>query len=190
MTKSWNILGRVMRERRGTVAIMFAFLTPVLMGSLALGFETSNWYVTKRNEQNAADAAAIAAATNGSANYAAEAKAVTANYGFADGVDNVTVTASNSATCPSGGNTCYSVTITKTVPLYLSRVVGYSGNGGSQSLGAVAIAKQGTQQRQYCLLALDAVGTDLVANGGPQADFSGCSIMSDASAVCHGSNLK
>ncbi len=97
-----------MRERRGTVAIMFAFLTPVLMGSLALGFETSNWYVTKRNQQNAADAAAIAAATNGGTNYAAEAKAVAANYGYVDGADDVTVTASNSATCPSGGNTCYS----------------------------------------------------------------------------------
>src|SRR5258708_14622912 len=128
MTKSWNILGRVVRERRGTVAIMFAFLTPVLMGSLALGFETSNWYVTKRNQQNAADAAAIAAATNAATNYAAEAKAVTANYGFVDGANNVTVTASNSATCPTGGNTCYSVTIPKIVPLYLSQMEGYSRN--------------------------------------------------------------
>ncbi len=181
-----------MRERRGTVAIMFAFLTPVLMGSLALGFETSNWYVTKRNQQNAADAAAIAAATNAGANYADEAKAVTANYGFVDGANNVTVTASNSATCPTGGNTCYSVTITKIVPLYLSQMVGYSGNvNGSHevSLGAVAIAKQGTQPREYCLLALDTVGTDLTSNGGPQADFSGCSVMSNASSVCHGSNL-
>src|SRR5437016_2923412 len=136
----------MMRERRGTVATMFAFLTPVLMGSLALGFETSNWYVTKRNQQNAADAAALAAATNGSANYAAEAKAVAANYGFIDGADNVAVTASNAAACPAGGNNCYSVMITKTVPLYLSQMVGYSGNvNGSHrvSLGAVAIAKQG-----------------------------------------------
>jgi Flp pilus assembly protein TadG len=184
----------MMCERRGTVATMFAFLTPVLMGSLALGFETSNWYVTKRNEQNAADAAAIAASTNGGANYAAEAKAVAANYGFVDGTNNVTVTASNSATCPTGGNTCYSVTITNLVPLYLSQMVGYSGNttanGSNQvSLSAVAIAKQGTQQRQYCLLALDTVGTDLTSNGGPQADFSGCSVMSNSSAVCHGSNL-
>jgi len=184
----------MMCERRGTVATMFAFLTPVLMGSLALGFETSNWYVTKRNQQNAADAAAIAASTNAGTNYAAEAKAVAANYGFVDGAGNVTVTASNSATCPTGGNTCYSVTITNLVPLYLSQMVGYSGNttanGSNQvSLSAVAIAKQGTQQRQYCLLALDTVGTDLTSNGGPQADFSGCSVMSNSSAVCHGSNL-
>ena len=183
-----------MRERRGTVAIMFAFLTPILMGSLALGFETSYWYVTERNQQNAADAAAIAAATNAGTNYAIEAKAVAANYGFIDGAANVTVTASNSATCPAGGNSCYSVTITKAVPLYLSQVVGYSGNttvGGSNgvAVSAVAIAKQGTQQREYCMLALDTVGTDLTSNGGPQADFSGCSVMSNSSAVCHGSNL-
>jgi Flp pilus assembly protein TadG len=194
MTKVWKVPGRMMRERRGTVATMFAFLTPVLMGSLALGFETSNWYVTKRNQQNAADAAAIAASTNAGTNYDVEAKAVAANYGFTDGVNNVTVTASNSAPCPTGGNTCYSVTITNSVPLYLSQMVGYSGNatvnGVHQvSLSAVAIAKQGTQPRQYCLLALDTVGTDLTSNGGPQADFSGCSVMSNSSAVCHGSNL-
>src|SRR5258706_12368520 len=105
MTKCWKVLGRMMGDRRGTVATMFAFLTPVLMGSLALGFETSNWYVTKRNQQNAADAAAIAAATNGGTNYAAEAKAVAANYGYCDGADDVTVTSSNSATCRSGAKT-------------------------------------------------------------------------------------
>ena len=193
-TKSWKFLVRLMRERRGTVAIMFALLSPVLIGALGLGFETSYWYMVKRNQQNAADAAAIAAATNGAANYATEAKAVTAQYGFVDGTGNVTVVASNTATCPSGGTTCYSVTITEAVPLFLSQVVGYSGTttvSGSRAVnvGAVAVAKQQSQLRQYCLLALSTVGIDLTSNGGPQADFSGCSIMSNSSAVCHGSNL-
>jgi Flp pilus assembly protein TadG len=183
-----------MRERRGTVAIMFAFLTPVLMGALGLGFETSYWYLIKRDQQNAADAAAIAAATNGGSNYAAEAKAVASQYGYVDGTGHVSVVASNSATCPSGGTTCYSVTITKAVPLFLTQVAGYTGNttvDGSPgvNVNAVAVAKQQTQQREYCLLALSTVGIDLTSNGGPQADFSGCSIMSNSSAVCHGSNL-
>jgi Flp pilus assembly protein TadG len=193
-TKSWNFLVRLMCERRGTVAIMFAFLTPVLMGGLGLGFETSYWYPIKRDQQNAADAAAIAAATNGGSNYAAEAKAVASQYGYVDGAGNVTVVASNSATCPSGGTTCYSVTITKAVPLFLTQVAGYTGNttvDGSPgvNVNAVAVAKQQTQPREYCLLALSTVGIDLTSNGGPQADFSGCSIMSNSSAVCHGSNL-
>jgi hypothetical protein len=36
----------------------------------------------------------IAAATNGTSNYAAEAKAVAAQYGYVDGTNNATVTAS------------------------------------------------------------------------------------------------
>jgi len=182
-------------DKRGTIAILFGLLTPVLVGGMAVGVETSYWYVSQRNQQNAADAAAMAAATNAGANYAVEAKAVAAQYGFVDGAGNVTVTATNSAACPAGGNSCYSVTIARAVPLYLTQVVGYRGdtsladNGHGKLLRARAVAKQGAQDRQYCLLALSSVGTDFVANGGPKADLTGCSIMSNSSAVCNGSNL-
>ena len=91
--------------------------------------------------QAAANSAAIAAATNGGSTYAAEARAVTANYGFTDGSNNVTVTVSNAASCPSGGNTCYSVTISKTVPLYLMEVVGYKGNGTLSSSPAQSLTE-------------------------------------------------
>ena len=40
--------------------------------------------------------------------------------------NNISVTASNTAPCPSGGATCYSATITGYVPLFLSQVVGYT----------------------------------------------------------------
>jgi hypothetical protein len=190
----WNFLKRLTREQRGTVAVLFGLLTPVLVGGMALGVETSYWYVSQRNQQNAADAAALAAATNGSANYATEAKAVAAKYGFVDGAGNVTVTASNAAPCPAGGNNCYSVNIAKAVPLYLTEVTGYTGdtNIGDQRaklLNGKAVATQGTQDRRYCILALSQVGVDLVANGGPKADLAGCSIMSNSSATCNGHDL-
>src|SRR6266852_329659 len=102
---------RLCADRRGNIAVMMALLLPALVGAMGLGFEVSNWYMTKRAMQNAADAAAIAAAMNGTSNYDVEAKAVTAQYGYVNGSNNVTVTASNAAACPSGGNTCYSVTI-------------------------------------------------------------------------------
>ena len=103
-----------------TVAVVMGVLLPVLIGTLGLGFEVSNWYLTNRGMQNAADAAAIAAATNAGSNDDVEAKAVTAQYGFTDGSNNVTVTASNAAACPSGiSGPCYSVTITSLVPLFL-----------------------------------------------------------------------
>src|SRR5437868_15229402 len=115
-------LHRLREDQRGTVSVMMGFLIIPLVGALGIGFEVSSWYMTTRSMQNAADAAALAAATNGGANYDVEAKAVAALYGFVHGTNNVSVVASNTAACPSGGNNCYSVTITGYVPLYVSQV--------------------------------------------------------------------
>jgi Flp pilus assembly protein TadG len=57
-------------ERSGVVAVIVALAMPVLVGAMGLAAETSYWYVHQRGMQNAADAAAIAAATNGTATYA------------------------------------------------------------------------------------------------------------------------
>jgi Flp pilus assembly protein TadG len=77
-------LHRLRNDQRGTVSLMMGLLIVPLVGALGIGFEVSNWYMTGRNMQNAADAAALAAATNGGANYDVEAKAVAAQYGFVD----------------------------------------------------------------------------------------------------------
>src|SRR6516165_6254666 len=172
-----SIIARIARDlvklradQSGNVAVMMGFLLPVLIGGLGMGFEVGDWYLQTRAMQNAADSAAIAAAANASPNYGTEAKAVAAQYGFVDGVNNVTVTPSNTAACPSGGNTCYSVTITSLVPLYVIQVVGYQGDttvGGAKqkSLTSLAIAKQSTIQQPLCLLALNQSGTALRSNG-------------------------
>src|SRR5438067_3770288 len=128
-------LVRLRADRRGNVAVMAGLLMAPLIGAMGVGFEISNWYLAKRAMQNAADAAAIAAATNGGSNYAVEAKAVTAQYGFVNGSKNVTVTASNTAACPGGGDTCYSVTIAGLVPLFLSQVIGYKGDASLNGAG-------------------------------------------------------
>lgn len=195
------IFAKVVRDIRrlrvdqcGNIAVMMAFLFPVIAGGLGLGFEASNWYLQTRAMQNAANSAAIAAATNASSNYDVEAKAVAAQYGFADGINNVTVTASNTATCPSGGSTCYSVTISSMVPLFLSQVVGFQGDitvkGVKEKIvSSAAIAKQTTINQVICLLALDTSGTALRTNGAPKANFTGCTVFSNADATCNGSNL-
>jgi Flp pilus assembly protein TadG len=109
-------------------------LIPVVR-AMGAGFELANWYRQKHSMQNAADAATIAAIINGSASYDIEAKAVAAQYCFVDGSNNATVTGSNTATCPAGGNTCNSVTISSFVPLYLSPVLGYKDNATALSEG-------------------------------------------------------
>ena len=182
-------IGRFFKDRRGNVAIFTALAAPVLVGAVGLGVEVADWYLIQRDMQNAANSAVLAAATNGGDTYADEAKAVAARYGFADGVDYVSVVASNTAACPAGGNNCYSVTITGSAPLFFSQIVGYRGtvgvtaNGGQDGehglatrrtqISAVAIADEGTVPREYCILTLGTSGVNpsLRTNGAPKSDL-------------------
>jgi Flp pilus assembly protein TadG len=188
-----KLLARFAKDKRGNIAMLFALLAPALIGVFGLGMETSNWYQLQRDMQNAADEAAVAAATNGTSGYNAEAAAVTSNYGYTNGANTVTVVSSNTAPCPAGGNNCYSVTISMKQQLYLTPVVGYSGNTTvngkpAVTLTATAIATQQAIPRPYCILALAAAGTPFVSNGAPNADLSGCNIMSNGDATCNGHN--
>jgi len=189
-------LHRLREDQRGTVSIIMGLLIVPLVAALGIGFEVSNWYMTGRGMQNAADAAALAAATNGGANYDVEAKAVAAQYGFVDGANTITVAASNTATCPSGGNTCYGVTISGAVPLLVSQVVGYLGdttlNGAAaKQLSSVAIAKPTIKPEDLCMVALAGSGAaqGIRTNGSPVANMNGCNVMSNTAAQCNGSNL-
>jgi hypothetical protein len=153
--------------------------------------------------QNAADSAAIAAATNADTNYADEARAVVAQYGFRDGQNNVSVVVSNSAPCPSGTTSgCYSVSITGLVPLLLSHVVGYRGDSSVSTnvngkdvvspratLKATAIATRVEDPRKYCILALGSAGAkfeDILVNGGSKSNLTGCGLMSNTDMLCNG----
>lgn len=183
---------RLRADERGTVSVIMGFLLIPLVGAMGLGFEVSNWYLTLRSMQNAADAAAIAAATNGGSNYDVEARAVAAQYGFIDGTNNIRVTPSNAAACPGGGgNSCYSVAISGSMPLLLSQIVGYRGdailNGAPQKqLSAQAVAVKAATPFPLCLLALG--GNGIRTNGAPKAN-TGCNVMSNVGATCNGHNL-
>ena len=135
------LLRRFGRDCRGSTAMVFALAMPMLIGGLGVGFEISNWYLVQRGMQNAADAAVLAAASNAGANFNVEGTAVAAQFGLVNGVDGVAVTIAQGVTCPTGGATCYSATITKSVPLYLSPVIGFAGSGdGKKDLVATAVA--------------------------------------------------
>ena len=194
-------LSRILRtfqgDRRGNVAVLAAAAMPVLLGSLGLGAEVASWHSGKRSLQNAADSAAIAAATNASPDgYDDEARAVAAQYGLRDGEDGVTVTTSNTAPCPGGGNNCYSVVIQQVKPLLIAQVVGFDGdlqlNGQpAKRISAKALAFQANGPREYCILALAGSGDPeaIRTNGAPKADLTGCNIMSNSAARCNGHDL-
>jgi hypothetical protein len=160
--------------------------------------EVTNWYMQTRGMQNAADAAVIAAASNATSNYNIEAAAIAANYGFVNGTNNVTVTATDLAACPADPDVtppCYKVTITSIVSLALVEIVGYKGNAvvdGAlmQQLSSAATATKTVIQQPICLLGLDPTGQAVTSNGAPNADFSGCTVMSNSGSSCNGSDLK
>ena len=123
-----RILRRFAGSSHGNIAVISALVFPILVGSFGLGTEAVSWYSDQRSAQSAADSAAIAAASNAGADFADEARAVTAKYGFTDGAGGVTVSALNNQACPTGGNVCYQVRVSKIVPLLLAKVVGYAGD--------------------------------------------------------------
>jgi hypothetical protein len=190
-------LRSVVRDERGNVAIITALTSSIVLGAFGLGAEAASWMSTKRSMQDAADAAAIAAATNASSTYQVEAQGVAAQYGFQNGTDGVTVAADDNATCPAGQTgPCYSVTVSRPQPLLLAQVVGYAGDttvGGAPAkmISATAVAVQQTLPRPYCVLALGTSGANpaLRTNGAPKADLTGCNVMSNTDATCNGHNL-
>ncbi len=187
-------IARLARDKRANVAMMFGLMLPVLVGGLGMGMESAYWYVDQRQMQNASDAAAIAASSDGTSNYATVASSVASSYGYVNGANGATVTSTNAAPCPAGGNTCYKVSITYKQQLYLLPIVGFTGDttvGGkaAQTLKSASTATIGTTPRNYCLLALNTIGTALLGNGVPNANFAGCNTMSNASATCHGHSM-
>ena len=181
-------------DERGAVAVLFAFILPIILGAAGLAVEASYWQLHQRAMQNAADSAAIAAGMEGGTNYAAVAQAVAAQYGFVNGSGNVTVTVSNPASATGCTSNCYSVSISDKVPLFLSAVVGYQGTSSVESkpmtsvvAGAVATQSGGAA---FCLLALASSGAaGITSNGAPKANMQGCNVMSNTTATCNGHNL-
>lgn len=181
-------------NERGASIVIVGLTLPAMVGAMGLAAEISYWHLHHRAMQNAADAAAIAAATNGGANYATEAKAVAANYGFTDGSGNISVAATNPATAPGCTTNCYVVTVTDQVSLFLSQVVGYTGSttvNGQRvtTVSATAVATVNPAY-SYCIVALAGSGSaGITAHGVPDANLNGCNVMSNTTADCTGHDL-
>ena len=179
---------------------MMAILAVPLIGAMGFAAESTNWFLTKRAEQNAADSAAIAASTNNdNANspagttFRTEALAVASNYGFVNGANNTTVTVTPGVTCPSPLTTsnCYQVTITRNLPIYLVRAVGFQGdvalNGGrAKTITATAISSPQATGQAFCVLALSQGAAGISTSGAPKVVPAGCHMMSNSSTSCSG----
>src|SRR5947207_1909302 len=149
-----RLLGRYVGDRRGNISTLVALLIVPLVGIMGVATETGNWFLVQRSMQNAADSAAIAAATNNNpagSSYQLEGKSVATKFGYTNGANSTTVTiVNNDNTVPAKcAGACYAVTITRTVPVYLTRIVGL---GATQAVTAKAVAVPQNVPTSYCLV--------------------------------------
>lgn len=179
---------RLFRNESAAISPMFALLLIPISASIAYAVEVGGWHYIQRAAQNAADSAAIAAASNnvsaGNA-YLLEARAAANKLGFQNtGTTSVNVA---SVTCPAGstGTTCYQATISTTFPRLFSRMVGFTGPSSTISAAAIATAAGGGTATNTCIWTF----YNLQTNGTPDADLSGCVAMSNGGMTCTGNGI-
>ncbi len=158
----------------------------VLVGFLGLAFDLGIARNSRRQMQNAADAAAIAAAQalSKGQDYSAAAQAAAAQNGFTDGHStrmssyNVSVsTAAPSGGSYSGNAEALQVTISQLQQTYFLRALGM--NSMAIKATAVGLAKSGTA----CIYALDPSGNSALSMNGNITVNSSCGILVDSTST-------
>jgi len=161
----WN--RRRASDEAGQVLLITVLAVIVLLGSLALAADVGYWRYMRRNMQTAADAAAIAGATetiHNSSLVVSAARADASKNGFTDGEDNVIVTvnnppASGPLSTPNGGlytsrsdsSSYVEVIVTQPQPTFFAKIFGRT----SQMVRARAVAYAGETAGDSCIIALN-----------------------------------
>lgn len=184
--------GGVARDRRGSVATIFALVAPALVGFTALGVEAGMWYTTKARLQEVADSAAMAAdrelaAGTGKLAAAASLAAQMNNCAVASNcsTDTPTTFRTASSTIDNGVQVVARTTIT---PLFAGLFVPTNANGtmNVSATGKAAYTIQSTGGITGCVLGLDGNATYTVAlnnNGSVN-----CNVMSNSKCQGPGSS--
>jgi Flp pilus assembly protein TadG len=189
------------RGERGNVAGVMALMLVPVVGALGMGVEASNWYFLSRATQNAADSAAIAAADNAvSTQFQTEGRANAQSYGFTNGSGGATVTVTSGVTCPDATSACYQAVVTKVVPIYLTAVVGFTGDTTlsgrpAKTITSTALAEPISKiSYPACLTATgnDSGGDGVSTKGAPFSNMPGCAIAATGASSkvdCNGQGI-
>jgi Flp pilus assembly protein TadG len=156
------------RSEAGQTLALVAFGMVTFLAAAGLAVDMGYMRYEKRLMQSAADSAALAAAIDqnlgevGMAN--ADAQAVATANGFQDGVNNTTVTVSNSPINPANA---IRVDIQQVFPSIFMQVMGIN----TSTISAFGVATIGTSQG--CIYALQVGGAGLTLNAGINAPNCG-----------------
>ncbi|MDN5003683.1 TadE/TadG family type IV pilus assembly protein [Bradyrhizobium sp. GCM10027634] len=176
-----RLLHEFVKDQSGSYALLSALLMPVLVGTAGLGTEVGWWYYKHKNMQSAADSGAVSAATAESAgtDLLAEANAVTANYGYTNGANNVTVAVNQPPKTGNYASNPQAVEVIVSQPQQRLLSALFGSDPVLITARAVALPNSGTG----CVLALNSGASPAVnVSGGNQLNLIKCNLYSDSSA--------
>jgi len=173
-------IARLWRDERGVSAVMVAVSLTVLIGFAGLGVETGLWYAIKRQNQSAADAAAISAAYEVLADpnkvasdlTPAASRAATQN-GYTGAAPVVTYPYNDAIVSNAVAVTLRTTQATLLAALFLPSVT-----IETKAVANVFPAAPG------CILTLGTSGTDVQVSGSSSLSAPGCSVMAASTDNC------
>ena len=175
---SENLVIRFARDKSGSYLIISALMMPVLIGFVGLGTDYGLWVYTHQSAQSATDSAAVSAATDGkAADLTVQANAVTASYGFVNGVNGTTVTVNQPPKSGSHTTVANAVEVIVTqqkAPLFSAVFISTPLTISARS---VAIPNVGTG----CVIALDSTASGAITvQGSSQINLKNCNLYDNS----------
>jgi Flp pilus assembly protein TadG len=173
-----DAIARFSHNTRGASATMVAIALPVLIGFGTLGAETGLWYTIKRQNQSAADAAAISAAyeviagkTNLTNDLTPAASEATTQNGYTGTAPAVVHPYSDSIV--SNG---VAVTLAQTQPGLLASLFLPSVSIATKAVAVIKVFDNS------CILALATSGTDIEVAASSSLDVPTCSVAANSTS--------
>lgn len=184
--RSWSDLWRrpteFLRENKANVATLFALLTPIVIGGVGLGVETSYWYFTDLRLQAAADAAAYTGAIEKRAGssttvVASAAEAAAKENGFNATTGTITI---NSPPLSGAYKSSDAVEVILHQKVQRAFTSIFTKTPVNENARAVARFQTATKA---CMLALNpSASGGMTFSGSTDVNFNGCSVMSNSVA--------
>lgn len=173
---------RLASDSGGTIAILSAVSIAALVGFTGLAIDVGVWQMHRRDIQGTADSAAYSAAVaiGKHADATKNAKGITAQMGFVDGVGGVAVAVNTPPTQGkyAGNHTAVEVIVSAPQQSYFSKL--YLSSAPTEAASAVGLF--GDTNTQYCVLSLDPSASGAVTTwGSSNVDFNNCSLQVDSS---------
>ncbi|MBT8473321.1 MAG: hypothetical protein HKN14_09845 [Marinicaulis sp.] len=171
------------KDRKGSTAIMFAILTPVMIAGLAYGSEVGGWELSKRKLQNAADTAAFAAGTqlrSGRPESELETAAtlIAGEGGYDTATGTLTLASPPVSGAYAGDPNALHLTLRQPIERKFSKLI--INDPVYVTVDATALVNNG---RPACVLALSPTASGAVhVQGSTDVDLDGCDVAANSIA--------